>query len=233
MTVNEGTNILTVENLYIGYGKLQVVFDAGIKVNKGEVVFLVGRNGAGKTTLLRCISGFIKPISGDIFFKGKNINHFNSYKIAKLGLKYINQEKRVFSDLTVRENFELSSYATKDYDWDIPFEYFPKLKILFDRKAGKLSGGEKQMLLLAIALIGKPEIILMDEPTEGLAPKVILDLAETFKKVSVITTLFIVEQNVPLITEIGDKVYCMQEGRVLNRSFDKEEIKEFSFEKYL
>ncbi len=226
-------NLLTVDKVTIGYGELLVVFDAGINVNKGEVVFLVGRNGAGKTTLLRCISGFIKSSSGNIVFNGEDINNCSSYNIAKKGLKYINQEKRVFSDLTVRENFELSSYATKDYDWETILKYFPKLKILFSRKAGNLSGGEKQMLLMAIALIGKPELILMDEPTEGLSPQIILDLSETFKKVSKITTLLIVEQNIPLITDIGDRVYCMQEGKILQRSFDKNEIKEFAFEKYL
>jgi ABC-type branched-subunit amino acid transport system ATPase component len=133
----------------------------------------------------------------------------------------------------VRENLELSSYATKDDDWEPVFNMFPKLKTLIDRKAGKLSGGEKQMLLMGMAIIGKPQMVMMDEPTEGLAPHIIKDLAVSFKEISKTTTLFIVEQNLPIISDIADRVYCMKEGKIQKEETDREDIQAMSFEKYL
>ncbi len=226
-------NLISVRDLNINYGKLSVVFDVSLEIDSGEVVFLVGRNGAGKTTLFRTIAGFIKPLTGDIELNGQPIMGMGAYSIARKGVKYIHQDKKVFSDLTVKENLELSSYATRDYDWDPVLEIFPKLKILMDRKSGKLSGGEKQMLLMAMALIGRPQLVMMDEPTEGLAPHIIKDLATVFKKLSLNTTLFIVEQNLPMIADIADRVYCMKEGRIVSTITDEEKIKNMDFEKYL
>ncbi len=226
-------NLLDVENVSVCYGKLAVLFDITVNVRQGEVVFLVGRNGAGKTTLFRTIAGFLEPAGGDIYFKGNSIKKIGAYKVARLGAKYIHQDKQVFNDLSVRENLELSSYATKDYDWDPVLAMFPKLKILIDRKAGNLSGGEKQMLLMAMALIGKPDLVMMDEPTEGLAPHVIKDLAVIFRELASRTTLFIVEQNLPLIAGIADRIYCIKEGRIVNDVRDKDDIKNMCFEQYL
>ena len=225
--------LLEVDNLNINYGKLSVVFDLSLNVIRGEVVFLVGRNGAGKTTLFRTISGFIKPSTGTVKLNGSIINNLGAYSIARKGIKYIHQDKKVFSDLSVRENLELSSYATKDYDWEPPLAMFPKLKILMDRKAGKLSGGEKQMLLIAMAIIGKPQLVMMDEPTEGLAPHIITDLTSIFKELSKTTTLLVVEQNLPMIAEIADRVYCMKEGHMVSVIEEDEKIKCMDFEKYL
>ena len=229
----DNNKLLDVEGLNINYGKLSVVFNLSLNVKKGEVVFLVGRNGAGKTTLFRTISGFIQPVTGTIKLNGNIINDIGAFSIARKGIKYINQDKKVFSDLSVKENLELSSYASKDYDWDPPLSMFPKLKILMDRKAGKLSGGEKQMLLIAMAIIGKPEMVMMDEPTEGLAPHIIKDLTRTFKELSRTTTLFIIEQNLPMIAEIADRVYCMKEGHIVSSIEDRNSIKCMDFEKYL
>ncbi|MDX9799731.1 MAG: ABC transporter ATP-binding protein [Spirochaetia bacterium] len=231
--MNQESKLLKVDNLNVCYGKLAVLFDVSVNVNAGEVVFLVGRNGAGKTTLFRTIAGFLSPAEGNIEFKGNNINKTGAYKTARSGLKYIHQDKQVFGDLTVKENLELSSYATKDYDWEPVLGMFPKLRELIDRKAGNLSGGEKQMLLIAMAMIGKPSLVMLDEPTEGLAPHVIKDLAAIFKKLSKTTTLFIVEQNLPLIAEIADRVYCMKEGKVVNEIISREDIGNLCFEQYL
>jgi len=225
--------ILVVQNLNVSYQKLKVLFDVSIEVNTGEVVAIVGRNGAGKTTLFRTIAGFIKKDSGSIFFKSKDIGSLPAYEVAQLGLKYIPQDKQVFSDLEVRENLELGSYATKDYNWDVVLEYFPKLKTLLKRKAGHLSGGERQMLLIAMALLGNPELVLMDEPTEGLAPHVINDLSHAFKEISKKTTLVIIEQNLPLTAEIANRVYSMKEGKIIAETVDKDDIKKMVFEKYL
>ena len=225
--------LLEVDNLFVNYGKLAVLFDISLEVNTAEVVFLVGRNGAGKTTLFRTIAGFLHPREGRIRLKGEEIDGMGAYKIARKGIKYIHQDKKVFGDLTVKENLELSSYATGDYDWDPVFKMFPKLKILIDRKAGKLSGGEKQMLLMGMAIIGKPDLVMMDEPTEGLAPHVIKDLAVSFREISKTTTLFIVEQNLPIIADIADRVYCIKEGQIVKEEGCREDIQCMSFEQYL
>ena len=231
--MSENNRVLQVKDLNVSYQKLRVLFDASLEISAGEVVVVVGRNGAGKTTLFRTISGFLKQDKGTILFKGEDIGALPPYEVALKGLKYIQQDKHVFADLTVRENLELGSYATKDYDWDRVLEHFPKLKTLMDRKGGNLSGGERQMLLMAQSLLGRPDLVLMDEPTEGLAPHVIDDLKVAFKKIREQTTLMIVEQNLPLTAEVADRVYAMKEGKIVAEIVDKQEIKDLKFEKYL
>jgi len=233
MNQDRKNSLLEVSELEVSYKKLKVLFGVSVDVKKGENVVLVGRNGAGKTTLFRTIAGFINKGKGSIFFKGKAIDGFEAHEVAQLGLKYIPQDKQVFSDLNVRENLELGSYATKDYDWDSVLVYFPKLKTLLDRKAGNLSGGERQMLLITMAMLGHPELLLMDEPTEGLAPQLVDELKDAFKEISKRTTLFIIEQNLPLTSEVADRVYSMKEGKVVAETKDSAEIKEMVFEKYL
>jgi len=229
----ENNRVLEVKDLSVSYQKLRVVFDVSIEISAGEVVVVVGRNGAGKTTLFRTICGFLKQDKGTILFKGEDIGALPPYEVALKGLKYIQQDKHVFADLTVRENLELGSYATKDYEWDRVLEHFPKLRTLMDRKGGNLSGGERQMLLMAQSLLGKPDLVLMDEPTEGLAPHVIDDLRAVFKKIREQTTLVIIEQNLPLTAEVADRVYAMKEGKIVAEIVNKQEIKDLKFEKYL
>ncbi len=231
--MSENNRVLQVKDLNVSYQKLRVLFDASIEISAGEVVVVVGRNGAGKTTLFRTISGFLKQDKGTILFKGEDIGALPPYEVALKGLKYIQQDKHVFADLTVRENLELGSYATKDYDWDRVLEHFPKMRTLMDRKGGNLSGGERQMLLMAQSLLGKPDLVLMDEPTEGLAPHVIDDLKVVFKKLRAQTTLVIIEQNLPLTAEVADRVYAMKEGKIVAEIVDHQEIKDLKFEKYL
>ena len=232
-TMSENKRVLEVKDLSVSYQKLRVVFDVSFEISAGEVVVVVGRNGAGKTTLFRTICGFLKQDKGTILFKGEDIGALPPYEVALKGLKYIQQDKHVFADLTVRENLELGSYATKDYDWDRVLEHFPKLMSLMDRKGGNLSGGERQMLLMAQSLLGKPDLVLMDEPTEGLAPHVIDDLRGVFKKIRGQTTLVIIEQNLPLTAEVADRVYAMKEGKIVVEIVNKQEIKDLKFEKYL
>lgn len=228
---NEKT--LIVKDLNVSYQTLHVLFDVSLEVEAGEVVVVVGRNGAGKTTLFRTIAGFLSQDNGSIHFKGEDIGSLPAYEVAMRGLKYIQQDKHVFADLTVRENLELGSYATKDYDWDRVLDHFPKLKTLMDRKGGNLSGGERQMLLMAQSLLGKPDLVLMDEPTEGLAPHVIDDLRGAIQKLREQTTMVIIEQNLPLTAEVADRVYAMKEGKMVAEIKDKQEIQEITFEKYL
>lgn len=231
--MKNGADILTVSGLNVAYGKSKVLFDVGLNVRPGQVVACVGRNGAGKTTLLRSIAGFVKPTSGSITSDKTSLIGLAAYVIAGMGIKYIPQDKKVFSDLSVRENLELGSYATKDYNWDQVTNYFPKLKQLMDRKAGYLSGGERQMLMIGRAILGSPILLLIDEPTEGLAPSIVENLKDVFRDLSKKTALVIVEQNLPLVCAIADKVYALNDGRVMAEIADRELIRPEICEKYL
>jgi branched-chain amino acid transport system ATP-binding protein len=228
-----GATILSVEGLSVSYGESKVLFDVALSVRPGQVVACVGRNGAGKTTLLKSIAGFLKPRAGTITTGEVNLVGRKPYDIAKMGVKYVPQDKKVFSDLTVRENLELGSYATGDYDWDRVTGYFPKLKMLMDRKAGFLSGGERQMLMIARALLGSPKLLLIDEPTEGLAPSIVSHLKKVFGELSRNAALVIVEQNLPLVCAIADKVYAMKEGRIVAELVGADSIRTEVCERYL
>jgi ABC-type branched-subunit amino acid transport system ATPase component len=232
MPMNNG-EILKVQGLNVSYGESKVLFDAGLRVIPGEVVTCVGRNGAGKTTLLKTIAGFLKPTSGSVIFDDTDLVGLMSYDIARMGLKYIPQDKKVFSDLTVRENLELGSYATKDYNWDQVTDHFPRLKSLLDRKAGYLSGGERQMLMIGRAILGNPKVLLIDEPTEGLAHSIVAHLKNAFKELSKKSALVIVEQNLPLVCAISDRIYALKEGRIVAEFTDRESIKTNVCEQYL
>ena len=226
-------DILTIAQLHVAYGEAKVLFGINMNIGVGQVVACVGRNGAGKTTLLRSIVGFLKPSSGSIVSNAIDLVGMAAYSIAALGIKYVPQDKRVFSDLTVRENLELGSYATKDYDWAPVTGYFPKLRQLMDRKAGHLSGGERQMLMIGRAVLGSPKLLLIDEPTEGLAPSVVAHLREVFRELSKKTALVIVEQNLPLVCAIADKVYALNEGRVMTELSEPGSIRPEICERYL
>lgn len=225
--------ILAARGLNVSYGEAKVLFDIDLVVAPAQVVACVGRNGAGKTTLLRSIAGFVRPASGTITSGGKSLVGVMPYDIAKMGIKYVPQDKKVFSDLTVAENLELASYATKDYDWDPVTAYFPKLKQLMDRKAGYLSGGERQMLMIGRAMLGNPKVLLVDEPTEGLAPSIVGHLKTVFGDLARKTSLVIVEQNLPLVCAISQKIYAIRDGRVVAEMTDADSIRPGVCEQYL
>jgi ABC-type branched-subunit amino acid transport system ATPase component len=231
--MTNGDDILTVTGLNVSYGESRVLFDVDLNVRSGQVVACVGRNGAGKTTLLKSIAGFVKPTSGSIMSDKTRLIGLAAYVIAGMGIKYVPQDKKVFSDLTVRENLELGSYATKDYNWDRVTGYFPRLRQLMDRKAGYLSGGERQMLMIGRATLGSPILLLIDEPTEGLAPRIVAHLKDVFRDLSKKTALVIVEQNLPLVCAIADKVYALNDGRVMAEIAGRESIRPEVCEKYL
>lgn len=225
--------LLSVRSLNAAYGESRVLFDVDLSVAAAQIVACVGRNGAGKTTLLKSIAGFLKPLSGSVAFDGASLVGRKPYDIARMGLKYVPQDKKVFSDLTVRENLELGSYATRDYDWGRVTHYFPKLKQLMDRKAGYLSGGERQMLMIGRALLGRPKVLLIDEPTEGLAPSIVAHLKIVFAEIAKSAALVIVEQNLPLVCAIADKVYAVKEGRIVVELAGREAIRPEACESYL
>ncbi len=231
--MSAGRDILTVSALNVAYGESKALFDINMRVRPDEIVACVGRNGAGKTTLLKSIAGFLKPTSGSIMSNTTSLVGLAAFVIAEMGIKYVPQDKKVFSDLTVRENLELGSYASKDYDWTPVTNYFPKLKSLMDRKAGYLSGGERQMLMIGRAILGGPKLLLVDEPTEGLAPSIVTQLREVFRELSKKTALVIVEQNLPLICAIADRVYALNDGRIMAELAGRESITPEVCEKYL
>jgi branched-chain amino acid transport system ATP-binding protein len=228
-----GGAVLTVKGLNVSYGEAKVLFDMDLSVGPKQIVACVGRNGAGKTTLLKSIAGFLKPRAGTIASDNVSLVGRKPYDIAKMGIKYVPQDKKVFSDLTVSENLELGSYATKDYNWDRVTDFFPKLKTLMDRKAGFLSGGERQMLMIARALLGNPKVLLIDEPTEGLAPSIVSHLKTVFGELRKNAALMIVEQNLPLVCAIADKVYAIKEGRIVAELAGPDSITAINCERYL
>jgi ABC-type branched-subunit amino acid transport system ATPase component len=228
-----GDAVLTVKGLNVSYGEAKVLFDMDLSVGPRQIVACVGRNGAGKTTLLKCIAGFLKPRAGSITSEHGSLVGRKPYDIAKMGIKYVPQDKKVFSDLTVKENLELGSYATGDYNWDRVTGFFPKLKELMDRKAGFLSGGERQMLMIGRALLGNPNVLLIDEPTEGLAPSIVSHLKKVFAELRKNAALVIVEQNLPLVCAISDKVYAIKEGRIVAELAGPDSITATNCERYL
>lgn len=229
----EAGHSLVVQKLNVSYGESKVLFDVDFTVAANQVVACVGRNGAGKTTLLRSIAGFLKPTSGTVTSDGVSLLGHRPYDVARMGVKYVPQDKKVFSDLTVRENLELGSYATKDYNWGRVHEFFPKLKELMDRKAGFLSGGERQMLMIGRAILGSPRVLLIDEPTEGLAPSIVSHLKHVFAELSKTAALVIVEQNLPLVCAIAHKVYAMKEGHIVAEIAERDQIRPDVCESYL
>lgn len=219
--------LLSVENLNVFYGRAQVVHDVSMNLSEGEAVCVVGRNGAGKTTLLRTIGGFMAPASGSIVFGGKQIDGLDLEEVARLGLKYVYQDKRVFNELTVRENIELAAYPThEDLDEAIAkvCDIHPKMKKLLDNKAKGLSGGERQILLIGRALVGEPKLLLIDEPTEGLAALIIGEIIEILREVKQKVTMVIVEQNLSTVARLAERVYVMKEGVFSREITDREVI---------
>lgn len=197
-------------------------------LDEGELVCVVGRNGAGKTTLLRAIGGFMKPSGGRVEFLGKSIAGVPLEQVAQMGLKYVYQDKRVFGELTVRENLELAAYPTHE-----PMEkaierlvaIHPKMGKLLDSKAKGLSGGERQILLIGRALVGDPKLLLIDEPTEGLAAIIIGEIVEILLQMKSKITMVVVEQNLATVARLADRVYVMKEGVLAREITDPETIK--------
>jgi ABC-type branched-subunit amino acid transport system ATPase component len=216
---------LKVEGLNVARGEARVLFDIRLHLGANEIVSCVGRNGAGKSTLMKSIAGFLAAQSGQVFSEGASISGLPPYEIARRGVKYVPQDKKVFSDLTVRENLELGSYATQDHNWDPVLNFFPKLKVLMDRKAGFLSGGERQMLMIGRAILGGPKVLLIDEPTEGLAPSIVSHLKQVFTELSKSAAVLIVEQNLPLVCAISDRVYALKEGRLVAELTERDQMK--------
>jgi branched-chain amino acid transport system ATP-binding protein len=202
------------------YGDSHILFDLSISVGEGEVVCLLGRNGAGKTTTLKSIIGLVPPRSGTVALRGQAVTGLPPFRVARMGIGYVPEERRIFGNLTVRENLEVARRTWSDggaapWTAERVFELFPHLATLRDRNAGRLSGGEQQMLTIARTLMGSPALLLLDEPSEGLAPLVVQMLAEQLARLKATgLTMLVAEQNVHFVSELGDRVYILEKGTV-------------------
>ncbi|HHY81926.1 MAG TPA: ABC transporter ATP-binding protein [Clostridiales bacterium] len=212
--------MLEIKNMNVHFGVIHALKGISLTVNDGEIVTLIGANGAGKTTTLRTISGLKKPTDGEILLNGRDITHTTAQERVKMGISHAPEGRRVFSTMTVLENLELGAYLRKDKenipkDLKMVYEHFP---ILYDRRkqaAGTLSGGEQQMLAIGRALMGRPQILFLDEPSMGLAPLLVQEIFSIIRNInSTGTTILLVEQNASMALQIAHRAYVLETGSI-------------------
>ena len=216
MSKNE--RLLEVKDLHVSYGAINAIKGIDLYVNRGEVVTILGANGAGKTTTLRTISGLLKPISGEILFDGKAITHLPAHEIVSLGMSHSPEGRRVFGTLSVEENLMMGAYSLKKYDaktLEWIYEILPRLKEREKQLAGTLSGGEQQMLAIGRAIMSKPKLLILDEPSLGLAPVLVKVIFKAIKQIaSSGVTVLLVEQNAKAALKLADRGYVLELGKI-------------------
>ena len=228
MLTNTETSMLKVQNLNVFYGVIQAVHDVSLEVNSGEIVTLIGSNGAGKSTTLMTLSGVLPSASGTIEFQGKDLEDVPAHKRVALGLVQSPEGRRVFGSLTVAENLDLGAFARKDkaqikIDLAEVFEMFPRLQERKNQAAGTMSGGEQQMLAIGRALMSQPKLLLLDEPSLGIAPILVKEIFQNLKRIRERgVTILLVEQNAHMALEIADRAYVLETGRVILEGNAKE-----------
>ncbi len=212
--------MLEVKNLNVYYDAIHAIHDVSFHVDPGEIVTLIGANGAGKTTILQSISGLLKPRTGEITFRGQNLRKIDAHRIVELGLAQVPERRRIFTRMTVQDNLEMGAFARKDRqnlaeEYERIFERFPRLRERRRQLAGTLSGGEQQMLAIGRALMSKPALLLMDEPSMGLSPILVQEIFRIIREVRESgTTVLLVEQNAQMALAIADRAYVLETGRV-------------------
>lgn len=229
-------NALEVSDLHAAYGLSQILFGVSLSVEKGECVALLGRNGVGKTTTLRSIMGLTRPHRGSVRYNGVDITGRPAYQVAQLGMGFVPEERRIFPDLTVRQNLEVARKApaspqAKQWTVEAVFESFPALASLSGRKGGYLSGGEQQMLTIGRTLMGNPDLLLLDEPSEGLAPLIVRDLGRQIGRLKQQgLTILLCEQNAKFAIKLSDRAYILEKGHVrfsgsIEELHDKQDVR--------
>ena len=212
--------MLKIENLEVAYGNIKAIKGISLEVNQGEIVTLIGSNGAGKSTTLRAISGILKPRSGSITFNGERIDGVEGHEIVAKGICQSPEGRRIFPKMTVDENLDLGAFLRNDKkeianDRQRVLELFPRLQERIDQKAGTMSGGEQQMLAVGRALMGSPKLLLLDEPSMGLAPVLVEMIFETIEKINKQgTTILLVEQNALAALNVADRAYVLESGSI-------------------
>jgi branched-chain amino acid transport system ATP-binding protein len=212
--------LLSVSELVLAYGKIVAVKGVDLTIEAGRVVCLIGANGAGKTTILRGISGLLPPKSGKVEFRGETISRLPSYRIARMGVVLVPEGRQIFTQMSVGENLRMGGYLVADRHelqrrLDEVVELFPRLKERLNQSAGSLSGGEQQMLAMGRALMAQPNVLLLDEPSMGLAPKLVEEIFELIAKLKAAQrTILLVEQNARLALEVSDDAYVLETGRI-------------------
>jgi branched-chain amino acid transport system ATP-binding protein len=212
--------LLAVNELVLAYGKIVAVKGVDLTIEAGRVVCLIGANGAGKTTILRGISGLLRPKSGKVEFQGEVISRLPSYRIARMGVVLVPEGRQIFTQMSVSENLRMGGYLIPDQRelerrFDEVVELFPRLKERLSQSAGSLSGGEQQMLAMGRALMAQPNVLLLDEPSMGLAPKLVEEIFELIAKLKAAQrTILLVEQNARLALEVSDDAYVLETGRI-------------------
>lgn len=220
--------MLKVDKINLYYGVIHALKDISLEVKQGEIVTLIGANGAGKTSTLRAISGLEPVKSGTVTFKNTELNKIPANKIVTLGLSHVPEGRRVFPELSVLENLELGAYLRKDkagikQDMEMVFSKFPRLKERLKQHAGTLSGGEQQMLAIGRALMNRPEMLILDEPSMGLAPLVVKDIFDTIVEINKMgTTILLVEQNANMALAIAHRAYVLETGNIVKSGDAKE-----------
>jgi branched-chain amino acid transport system ATP-binding protein len=208
--------MLDVGRIHTYYGQSHVLFDISLSVREGEVVGLLGRNGAGKTTTLKSVCGMLFPREGRLLFRGEDVTGRKPYEMVRRGICYVPDDRRIFADLTVDDNLAIVHRRTRDWTKERVYDLFPPLREIPDRRAGFLSGGEKAMLALGRALMSGPKLLLLDEPTEGLAPLIVKSLEEQILRLKVAgISILLSEQNLASSRKLVDRAYIIDNGRIV------------------
>ena len=210
--------MLKIDDIHVYYGAIHAIKGVSFEVGEGEIVALIGANGAGKSTILKTVSGLMHPRSGSISFCGNDIAHTDAYKLLRTGLAHVPEGRRIFQQMTVQDNLEMGAFIHKEVnkdDLERVFNYFPRLKERRKQIAGTLSGGEQQMLAMSRALMSRPKLMMLDEPSMGLAPILIDQIFEIIKQLHKDgTTILLVEQNASKALEIADRAYVLETGNI-------------------
>jgi branched-chain amino acid transport system ATP-binding protein len=214
--------MLDLDGVRAGYGSTPILRDVDLTVEEGEIVGVMGKNGVGKTTLVRTVMGQLEPTAGTVTFDGEDVTDLPAHERARMGMGYIPQAREIFPELTVEQNLRMGETVNESGDrllYDEVFEYFPILEERKDQKGGTMSGGQQQMLAIARALVSNPDLLLLDEPSEGIQPSIVEQISEDMRTINeeLGTTILFVEQNLQVIRDMADRCYAMERGTLVDQ----------------